>query len=85
MTLGGLLKHLAHVEDDHFSVRLLGREQGPPWDAVDWDADSDWDWHSAAEEPPEQLLTLWHDAVARSGVTEALADGGLDQLGRYTG
>jgi uncharacterized damage-inducible protein DinB len=87
MTLGGLLKHLAHVEDDYFSVRLLGREPGPPWDAVDWDADPDWDWHSAAEDSPEQLLTLWQDAVvrSRSAVTEALADGGLEQLGRYTG
>jgi len=86
ITLGGLLKHLANVEDDYFSGRLLGRDPGPPWDAVDWDADPDWDWHSAAEDSPEQLLTLWQDAVARSrsAVTEALADGGLEQLGRYT-
>jgi uncharacterized damage-inducible protein DinB len=86
ITLGGLLKHLAAVEDSHFSRKLLGREPGPPWDAVDWDADPDWEWHSAAEDTPEQLLTLWRDAVARSrsAVTEALADGGLDQLGRFT-
>ena len=86
ITLGGLLKHLANVEDDYFSVRLLGREPGPPWDTVDWDADPDWDWHSAAEDTPEQLTTLWRDAVARSrsAVTEALAHGGLEQLGRYT-
>ena len=53
---------------------------------MDWKADPDWDWHSAAEDTPEQLLTLWQDAVARSRsvVTEALADGGLGQLGRYT-
>jgi uncharacterized damage-inducible protein DinB len=81
ITLGGLLKHLALVEDDYFSRRLLGRELGPPWDAVDWDADPDWEWHSAAEDTPEQLQTLWRDAVARSrSVTEALADGGLDRL-----
>ena len=86
ITLGGLLKHLALVEDDYFSRRLLGRELGPPWDAVDWDADPDWEWHSAAEDTPEQLRTLWQDAVARSrsSVTEALADGGLDQLARGT-
>ena len=24
-----------------------------------------WDWHSAAEDSPEQLLPLWHDAVDR--------------------
>jgi hypothetical protein len=86
ITLGGLLKHLANVEDDYFSVRLHGRDPGPPWDTVDWDADPDWDWHSAAEDSPEQLHALWQDAVARSRslVTEALADGGLDRLAQYT-
>jgi hypothetical protein len=86
MTLGGLLKHLALGEDEYFSRRLLGRELGPPWDTVDWDADPDWEWHSAAEDTPEQLLTLWQDAVARSrsAVTEALAGGGLEQLAWYT-
>ncbi|MBI3647414.1 MAG: DUF664 domain-containing protein [Actinobacteria bacterium] len=86
ITLGGLLKHLAAVEDDHFSRKLLGREPGPPWDTVDWDADPDWEWHSAAEDTPEQLMALWQDAVARSRslVASALADGGLEQLGRYT-
>lgn len=84
ITLGGLLKHLALVEDDYFSRRLLGRDLGPPWDAVDWDADPDWEWRSAAEDTPEQLSALWQEAVARSrsAVAEALADGGLDQLAR---
>jgi len=84
ITLGGLLKHLANVEDDYFSARLLGREKGPPWDAVDWDADPEWDWHSAAGDTADQLMALWQDAVARSrsAVTEALADGGLDRLAR---
>ena len=41
MTLGGLLKHLALVEDEYLSVRLLGRDPVPPWDAVNWDADPD--------------------------------------------
>jgi hypothetical protein len=30
ITLGGLLKHLALVEDDYFSGRLLGRPPSPP-------------------------------------------------------
>ena len=86
ITLGGLLKHLALVEDDYFSVRLLGRELGSPWDAGDWDADPDWEWHSAAEDTPEQLYAIWRDAVARSrsAVKEAFAGGGLDQLARRT-
>ncbi len=84
ITLGGLLKHLAAVEDDTFSRKLLGRDPGPPWDAVDWDADPDWDWRSATEDTPDQLMALWQDAVARSraAVAEALADGGLDLLAR---
>ena len=86
ITLGGLLKHLALVEDDYFSGRLLGREPGSPWDAGDWDADPDWEWHSAAEDTPEQLYAIWRDAVARSrsALKEALAGGGLDQLARRT-
>jgi hypothetical protein len=85
MTLGGLLKHLTLVEDDTFARKLLGRDPGAPWDTVDWDADPDWEWHSAADDSPEQLLTLWQDAAARSRavVAEALAGGGLDQLGRF--
>jgi uncharacterized damage-inducible protein DinB len=84
MTLGGMLKHLALVEDDWFSRWLDGREPAPPWDTVDWDADPDWDWHSAAEDTPEELLALWRDAVDRSRarVAEALADGGLERLPR---
>jgi hypothetical protein len=86
VTLGGLLKHLALVEDEYFSRRLLRRDFGPPWDTVDWDADPDWEWHSAAGDTPDQLLTLWREAVARSrsAVSEALARGGVDQLARFT-
>ena len=82
ITLGGLLKHLALVEADYFSWRLHGRSPGPPWDAVDWDSDPNWEWVSAADDSPEELMELWQNAVARSrsAVAEALAGGGLDQL-----
>jgi Protein of unknown function (DUF664) len=86
VTLGGLLKHLALIEDEYFSRRLLGQDFGPPWDTVDWDADPDWEWHSAAGDTPEQLLTLWRAAVSRSrsAVSETLAGGGLDQPAGFT-
>ena len=82
ITLGGLLKHLALIEDHYFSVRLHGRDPQPPWDSVDWDAEPDWEWKSAAEDSPEELITLWQESVARSRslVAEALAEGGLDRL-----
>lgn len=81
MTLGGLLKHLALVEDDYFSHRLLGRALGPPWDAIDWDAHPDWDWHSAVDNTPEELYALWDGAVGRSraATAELLSRGGLEQ------
>jgi uncharacterized damage-inducible protein DinB len=82
MTLGGMLKHLAYVESDWCSRWLAGRDRQPPWDTVDWKADPDWEWHSAAEETPEQLLAFWQDTVAQSRalVAAALATGGLEQL-----
>ena len=86
ITLGGLLKHLALVEDEYFVRRLHDRELGAPWDAVDWDADPDWEWRSAAADTPEQLMALGRDAVARAraGVAVAIADGGLDRPSRFT-
>ena len=82
MTLGGILKHMALVEYGWFSGSLHGREYAPPWAAVDWDADPDWEWRTAAEDSPEELFTLWQRAVdlSRADVAQVL-DGG-DGLGR---
>jgi hypothetical protein len=66
MTLGGLLKHLARFEDDMSTEWLQGKPQLAPWNEVDWDNDHDWDWRSAAQDPPEQLYSMWQDAVNRS-------------------
>jgi uncharacterized damage-inducible protein DinB len=86
MTLGGLLKHLALVEDEYFTVRLLGRDRPSPWDTVDWDTDPNWEWRTAGSDTPEQLMRLWQDSVRRSrtAVREALATGGLDRPLRFT-
>ena len=35
VTLAGLLKHLAYVEDENFTWSLLGAELGPPWDGLE--------------------------------------------------
>jgi uncharacterized damage-inducible protein DinB len=82
MNLGGMMKHLALVEESWFGKALYGRELGPPWDGVDWKADPDWDWHSAAEDGPDELRGLWQGAVerARAFTAEGLKDGGLDRL-----
>ena len=87
LTLGGLLKHLALVEELYSGARLSGIDSGPPWDGVDWDATPDWEFTSAAEDPPDELYALWDDTVerARGRVAAALADGGLDQLAHVSG
>src|SRR5262245_53148772 len=83
MTLGGLVKHLALVEDDMFHQKLLGEPPSAPWSTVDWDADPDWEWRTAADDTPDQLMALWQDNVARARVNLAKVDG-LDQLAAYT-
>lgn len=84
ITLGGLLKHLALVEDYYFIARLQGRPLPAPWDGVDFDADPDWEWRTAGDDSPEHLEQLWLASVGRcrAAVEEALADGGLDQLAK---
>lgn len=79
MTLGGLVKHLALVEDHYFTHQLLGRDYPLVWAPTA--EDPDWEWHSAADDSPEDLRRLWLESVARSdaAVEEALADGGLDR------
>jgi hypothetical protein len=79
VTLGGLVKHLALVEDHYFTHQLLGRRYPAVWAPMA--EDDQWDWRSAADDSPEELRTLWLEAVARSqaATEEALADGGLDR------
>lgn len=83
MTLGGLLKHLAVVESGWFSEVLMGGALIPPFDGVDWTADRDWEWHSAADDSPEELRALFDTAVEASDriIDTALASPeGLDLL-----
>jgi len=87
LTLGGLLKHLASVEDYTSTVKLSGEPIGSPWDEFGWDGSNDWEFESAATDSPEQLYALWDGAVERSRARlgSALADGGLDQLVHVSG
>lgn len=66
LTLGGMLKHLAFVEDYWFSYNLRAHEPAPPWDTAPWDDDPDWDWHSASGAPHAELDALLASAIARS-------------------
>jgi hypothetical protein len=84
MTLGGMLKHLAGVEDYWFVQILMDRPIPPPWEEVDWDTDPDWDWRTADDDLPDDLHMLWAQSKdrARAATNEALAAGGLEFLAR---
>ena len=71
LSLGGLLKHMALVEDIWFTEALAGEPKPAPWNAVDWESDRDWELTSAADDEPEALRSLFAAAVERS---RAVAD-----------
>jgi hypothetical protein len=81
MTLGGLIKHMAGVEERKMAVAVTGQRPAPPWDTMDPGDDPDFEWRTAADDSPEELYALWRTAVERSKVATdaALADGGLDR------
>ena len=52
MTLGGMLSTWLRQGRVVAARFLYERDPEPPWDTVDWEADPDWDWHSAAAGHP---------------------------------
>ena len=86
MTLGGLLKHLALVEDHYTSVAITGEPLPALWDGVDASEWPDWEWRSAADDEPADLYALWRGAVERSrrAVARLLESGDLGQATKLT-
>lgn len=62
MTLGGMLTHLARVEDGWFSDVVA--ENGPqqPWAQMPWSAE----WEDFAAQTGDELRDAWTEAVERS-------------------
>ncbi len=88
ITLGGLLKHLALVEDNWIQVRFLGLPEREPWASAPWDNDRDWEFHTALNDAPDDLRALYQEASERSrqGIaTASLSDlsVGADREGRH--
>jgi uncharacterized damage-inducible protein DinB len=73
MTLGGMLKHLAAVEDYWFTEVVAEQPSPQPWADADLDADPDWDWRSAVEDSGDGLRALWTERVERSRAVVATA------------
>jgi uncharacterized damage-inducible protein DinB len=79
LTLGGLLNHLALVEDSWFRERFAGLPDDALWAGIDWDSDPDYEFRTASELEPEELRRRYTDACARSREVVTGADS-LDQL-----
>ncbi len=81
MTLGGLIKHLAGVEERKMALAITGQRPAPPWDTMDPGDDPDFEWRTSADDSPDELYSMWRTAVERSRIATAgaIADGGLDR------
>ncbi len=80
LTIGGLLKHLALVEDVYVTEKLDGGPYGERWDLQG--AGESEGWHfTTGDASPEDLYDLYDRNVeqARAKLAQVLADGGLDQ------
>jgi uncharacterized damage-inducible protein DinB len=66
LTIGGIVKHLSHVEDLWFQKKLLGVAMPEPWASAPLDTDPDWDFNSARHESVEQVGALYAAACQRS-------------------
>ena len=79
LTLAGLLYHLALVEETWMVYRFAGQPVPEPWAGIDFDADPEWEFRTAATLEPDAVRERYEVACARSReVTAAARD--LDQL-----
>ncbi|MBA2954156.1 DUF664 domain-containing protein [Nocardioides sp. MAH-18] len=82
MTLGGMVKHLGLVENAWLRERFTGEGLSEPWRSADWEADQDWEWHTAADDGPERVWALYDEMVADADTVIAGAE--LDDLSVIT-
>ncbi|MEO6713108.1 MAG: DinB family protein [Mycobacteriales bacterium] len=77
MTLGGLLMHLARVEDNWFSAVVAEAPNPEPWASMPWAAE----WNSAGAHTGDELRQMWmHRVEASSRVVAAQLEAGESAL-----
>jgi hypothetical protein len=78
VTLGGLLKHLAYMEDVNVTWDLAGHELPAPWAGLPEEGRGELVWRSAGDDDAPTLYRLWGDAVDRSRAVlrQVLQEGG---------
>ena len=59
LTIGGIVKHLAAMEDLWFSHKLLDAPSAEPWRSAPFGEDPDWEFHSAAKNSVAELRELY--------------------------
>jgi len=74
LTLGGLLMHMAGVEEGWFSEYLHDRPLGEPWIGIDWEATPDWELENAHRFSAEEMFGYFRAACERSRRIEAEAE-----------
>jgi len=84
-SIAGLVNHLALVEDSWFTERFQGDPEPEAWASADWNADPDWEFHTAHERTVAELLAQYVESTDRSravAAAHALDDvaAGFDEL-----
>ena len=79
LTIGGLVKHMAFVEDHWFHNVLLGNDYPEPWASADWATSPDWEFDTASNDSPSELLGQFRASIARSDMAIASIPG-LDSI-----
>ncbi len=79
VSIGGLLKHLAYMEDLNFTHQMAGDALPDPWVDMDPTDRGERVWRSAAQDDASTVKALWKDAVDRSrgAVADAVRSQGL--------
>jgi hypothetical protein len=62
---------MALVEDSWFQETMGGEPAREPWASAPWDDDRDWEFHTAPDDDPAEVLDLYREACARSRATVA--------------
>lgn len=79
LSMSGLIKHLALVEESWFQSVFTGGELGEPWASAPFDEDDDWEFNSASEDRISDLIAMYEAACETSRQVVAGADS-LDQM-----
>jgi len=83
ITIGGLVLHMALVEDHWFDHRFHGNDEREPWASIPWGDDRDWEFHNAHKWNRDRLLAQFGESVGRSRAVVSAAKS-LDQLASLT-